>query len=330
MAAETKLVLETYRAKNLLRDLIVQRTIGEHEFPYGMRFIRTDERGLPYSGPVTVDEKDVYRVDIDSAMPLITSNVERKKANFELRRHHWGAGGAFPVLTFDDHSTWVAALYRDSSAPSWPDTYTTASGLSHLIDGVPEPVETTSSREFEEELVFLDMRDLFSGFRNEEGKISLAWNQNRLEGKKIDDRKTLIEVYKDGKRIETTMPYAIGWGTDKDYVTTVVHAYVMYPQGDYTIGIPSKDLFLLNGEVVRKPDSIDFFSRQVALLSLDDMRQSKQEVRTVHYRTSYDDDMMSIEKSERSLEGIKMTEPLRAAMDKTLKMPEDEFQTHFG
>ena len=328
MTSETRMTLETYQASNLLRDLVIQRTRGEHEAPFAMRYIIPSADGVPYYGPSREGEQDVYKVELDSTMPLIKTAADRRKANFELRRHHWGAGGGFPVLVFSDGSRWVAALYRDSLAPSWPDTYTTPSGLSHLVKSGPEHVEETSRRETEEELVFLDKGSLFIGRSEAGGKVKLSWNErNSMIGRTIvDDRKTRVDVYENGRIDEVSTPYAVGWGTQHDYVTTVVHAYVIHPE----LRIPRENMFLLNGEIVQRPNKIEFFSREVALLNLDDMRNKRPMVGLVHFKTKFDEDVLHAEESERPFDEIKMTEPLRAALEKTVKMSDQEYHTYFG
>jgi len=327
MASGTGLTLETYEAKNLLRDLVVKRTRGEHEASFAMRYIIPTAEGTPFYGPSREGEQDVYKVELDPRMPLIKTAADRKKANFELKRHHWGAGGSLPVLVFNDESRWVATLYRDSGAPSWPDTYTTPSGLSHLVESGPERVEETSRRETEEELVFLDKGSLFIGRSEVGGKVKLSWNErNFVMGRAIvDDRKTRIDVYENGNIDEVSTPYAVGWGTQYDYVTTVVHAYVIHPE----LRIPRENMFLLNGEIVQRPNTIEFFSREVALLNLDDMRNKRPMVGLVHYKTKFDEDVLHTEEGERPLDEIKMTEPLRAALDKTIKMSDQEYHTWF-
>ena len=326
--SELRLKLDPLRSKQVLQDLIVQRTLGQHEALFGMKYINAAANGLPYIHHKE-GEKDVYRVYIDSDMPLITTSDERKKANFELRRHHWGAGGGFPVLVFNDGSRWVAALYRDAGAPSWPDTYTTPSGLSHYLQGQPERAEITSAREFEEELVFLDKRNLFTGSLDADGKVKLNWNERDLPRTVVDDKKTLIQVYENGSLVEESRPFAVGWGTEKDYVTTVVHAYVIHPE----LKIPRQEMFLLNGEIVERKQTLEFLSRQVALMNLDDMRnadRSRALVGLVHYKTAFENDSLQVEESERPFEDVKMTEPLAAAIRKVRVMGEKEYRLWFS
>jgi hypothetical protein len=321
---ETQLSHRAYPNQNLLRELIIRRTVGDHEAEFALQCIKL---GPNYYGPERLGHTDVYRVEIDPSQPLIKT-AQQRKWTIQNGINTWGAGGYFPVLIFNDGSRWVASLYRDAGAPSWPDHYTTPSGLSHLLIGnIPEAVEITSNRELKEELVFLNRQNLHRIRYDSERKSFAFLNECFIPRKTIDDEKTLVQVYKNGKLVEESRPFTVGWGTEKDTVTTVVHACTLYPE----MTIPGRqNLLLLNGEVVKKEDIVSIFSRDVALLSLDDFREKKSMVEIVHYKAIFDEDKISVSESERPHDDIKMTEPLAAAIRKVKGMREQEYNLFFS
>jgi len=322
---ETQSKFRTYTNQHLLHELIVRRTVGEHESDFALRYIKT---GPNYYGSERMGQTDVYRVELDSSRSLIRTKKERNESNTK-GEYTWGAGGYFPVLIFNDGSRWFATVYRDVHAPTWPNTYATPSGLSHLLVGeIAEGVERTSDREFSEELIFLNKQNLGGiGFENSQGRMFAFLKEQSIPRKIIDDGKTLIQVYMDGQIVDESRPFAIGWGTKQDTVTTVVHACTMYPE---TVIPDRRNLLILNGEVVPKEDTIDIFSRKVTLFNLDDFYKKNPLVGIVEYKARFDQDRIEVNESEMAYDDIKMLEPLAAAIRKVQAMREQEFYLYFS
>jgi len=302
-----------------LRDLLVRRSQpGDHQFV--LRCVKNHS----WTGRERV--ADIYKVELDPSKPLITTPALRKWT-IENGIETWGAGGYCPVLVFGDGSRWIATIYRDSKAPSWPDTYTIPSGLcQQLKTGSIEPLERASEREFDEELFFLNKRSLGAIQLDSRGSSLPALNEFLMPRTLVNDGRTIIKVYQGDRLVEESKPFAIGWSTKKDTVTTVVYSSVLHVGS--AVRNPD-DMFLLNGEAIEEEGRSGILSREADLLNLDDIVRSPV-VRMVRYRANFEEDKIYAEKIRKNTREIRMTEPLAAAIRKIRELPEKEYASTFA
>ncbi|MBL7160720.1 MAG: hypothetical protein ISS93_02620 [Candidatus Aenigmarchaeota archaeon] len=287
--------------QGLLEGLFQRRLIGEH----GADFALTSIENIDPSQEGGTEVFSVYLHPL-STHPYIKNGAERKKS-IDAGVQTWGAAGYCPIVKFADGSSYIAALYRDSDAPSWPDTFTPASGLSHLIDDKAERIRETGDREYREELIFINGKQPGAVIHDGTKYVPLL-NEITVPQRRIDDRKTRIDVYQDDKLIDVVYPFAIAWGTPSDTVTTVIDVCVLYP-GDL---IPPEYIHIANGEIV---GGGEIFTRTVALLGFDGLMNGRT-TPIIKYKTNVETDELSIERSELGADKIKMAYPLQVAIDK--------------
>ncbi|MBI4181595.1 MAG: hypothetical protein HY520_01350 [Candidatus Aenigmarchaeota archaeon] len=289
-------------SQELIAGLLRRRLIGRHDAPFALSTIGGVEQAD--EGPVSV-----YRVFLQplESHPYITT-AQQRKASIQGGVKTWGAAGFCPLVRMHDGTTYLAALYRDAGAPSYPDHYTTPSGLSHLVGGRAEPVELTGQREAKEELLFLDGRSPGGVIYDQDRKMYVAKLQElAVPQRVIKDGRTRVEVYRGGSLIDTAYPFSIGWGEARDTVTTLVDLSVFFPDDT----VPVKHLQAINGEIVERR----LLSREVALLRLEPLLDGSA-VPIIRYATDPERDMVFRTELELPAGEIKMTHPLQGAVEK--------------
>jgi len=296
--------------ETLLEGLFRRRLIGEYEGEFALTYVERVEKAE--EGRTTVHRFYLHPLDTH---PYVTDAAGRRET-IERNDHMWGAAGFCPLVRFSDGSLYVAALYRDGGAPSYPDYYTTPSGLSHMLEDRAEPVGVTGEREYKEELIFLDSRNPGSVFHDEgTGRFVGRLNELSVPQRLIKDGKTRVEVYQGDRMIDAAYPFAMGWSRPEDTVTTLIDLCVLHP--DETI--PLEYMQMVNGEVVGRK----VFSRDVALLGFDELVRDDT-VPVIQYSTDIERDTVTRSEFELKPDELKMTFPLVAAVEKIRETPEEE------
>lgn len=295
----------------LLRKLFESRIIGEHTSKYALsRLIGPLGERQPDSVQAG---QNVYRIEITSYTDdanYITDNLTRAESN-KKGIPTWGAAGFIPILVYSPNTIYLPLLYRDAGAPTWPDYHTLPSGLSHLINETQEPLHATALREFQEELIFLDKRDV----------DKLLLNEIKVPYRVHSDGKTRVEVYRDSELVDVAYPFVIGWGTDKDTVVTTVDLSIMFP--NLVINDAEKNLQVINGEVVdRKSGRI--FSREVSLVDFLGIYRRNPEIKTKRFSIDVDNDKVYEKELTVVSDNMKFIYPLRLCIEKLQSLSEEE------
>ena len=214
----------------------------------------------------------------------------------------WGAAGVLPLLVYGD-DVWIATLYRDDGAPSWPNSYNAPAGLSEIIDGKPECNNDTAIREFNEELIFLDSR------ASEPKELDIPYSFKNVNNSQID-------VYKNNVLMDVMFPFAIAWGNNMDTVTTVMYLAVMRPKD--VIDNPRENLQVINGEVINGKA----FSRDVVLFNFNHIYERRPDIGAIRYSTNIEKG--EITRTESSIEESRYTTPLSVGIEKLIRLSDEE------
>ena len=142
----------------------------------------------------------------------------------------WAAGGAIPVLEFNENEKYVVLIRRDEKAPIHPQHFTTASGLSENPIELIDP-RIIIGREFGEEIIIFNKKTkrfykynfICPGDEDVGRKVQELYEMEYKE--KIDNFK---EQLKSKKKIDAKIENS----TDKDYVDAEI-----IPLGEDVINI---------------------------------------------------------------------------------------------
>lgn len=244
-------------------------------------------------------------VDFSTEKPLATTPAERK-AMISANQGYWFAAGGLPIIFWKDGVADVAVNYRDSGAPSYPDHYNLAGGLSEMTaDGRIEEMSRTMKREMDEEVIFLD-REL--------AEVTPIY-------KDVYDPSVSVEENYLGRNGRPN-PLVNAWSVNKppgDPVPTVSCLRLYFPD------MARDDAYVVNGEI-----SADTrVSKKMVLMSLDDLFAGGRVGSTSYTMDIYGNRMESLTGKIDGVAGMKMVPNLSIALSKVLGMGSRQFYKNF-